>query len=220
MVVTVNASEEGRCEFCREQSGVARRAEIDAHLGSTSRITQVHGITVFPSVSPLAPGHLLLAPVRHVRSTKECVPAEVRAVSAALDWTRSLLADRDAIVSFEHGVGATSSAGCGIVHAHIHVLPLPSEVRVRTLRRLMASLTLLARGTREEVCAALRPGQSYLMFGEVDDQVAFDGENVSSQLVRKIACEHLGQSWDWRLFDRWAQFDESLRILNVGIHSV
>src|SRR5262245_55697402 len=60
--------DEPSCEYCHEFTGVARRPEIDGYLGSGTRLSIDGSIALFPSVSPLAVGHTLLAPLRHTMS--------------------------------------------------------------------------------------------------------------------------------------------------------
>ena len=71
-------------------------------------------VAVFPTVSPLVLGHILIAPKRHVNSTLQCSGLENQHIDAILEKLHGLLAnDVNTIAIFEHGVGNSDARAAG-----------------------------------------------------------------------------------------------------------
>jgi hypothetical protein len=109
-------------------------------------------------------------------------------------------------VLFEHGAQSCTGGGCGIYHAHLHLVPLPcdmsicdafpSEVNVERAQSLSDAFQKL-RGTRE-----------YLVYHSAAGETGFlDTERSSfqfgSQYFRKRIREHfsLDVDWNWRSYN-------------------
>jgi hypothetical protein len=105
-------------------------------------------------------------------------------------------------IVFEHGATAVSGGGCGIHHAHLHIVPLP---------RAAGPAELFPEGTAEtsDLAAAwrtLRGSSHYLLIGNGDqvltrDLIAMPGEFPSQFFRRRIAeFFALETAWDWRSY--------------------
>jgi hypothetical protein len=103
-------------------------------------------------------------------------------------------------VCFEHGALTCTGSGCGIYHAHLHLVPLPQRVKP-------ASIFPEFTGRSQNMNDTLRQFincEEYLFFGSGEELVyAPVGElqfRPQSQFFRKRLADHFGltKSWDWR----------------------
>lgn len=202
------------CDYCQEFAGSSSVYELRQHLASRSRLITVEDWVVFPTVSPLSRKHLLIAPFRHVRSIRQCSELELRTLRKVVTAaSRDIIEPGEVFVSFEHGVGQTSSNGCGVVHAHMHLVVLPSSTLARVRDALRSRLKLLSTGPHWQVLSAISSGSAYITFGSTGDVDLFDGTDAPSQLTRRLIGESLGISWNWRDFSHWDWFDQTMNRL-------
>jgi len=189
------------CCFCAELSG-ARTAFHDLYPHIKSRVVfATPNFVVLPSLGQIAPGHLLLVPRAHVASFGELDPARRGEALVLYSALREELAERYApVVSFEHGSPTGSVVGgCGIVHAHIHFVPLPGASKPpmptgQGWRRSANSIWI------DEAAALVASGTGYLMWHGWREVALLDAvEHVRSQYLRHHAAEVAGDvDWDWR----------------------
>ena len=72
---------------------------------------------------PVADGHTLVVPRRHVQSLFDLSPEERAAVWALADEVRGRLLDRFRPDGFNVGLNDGLAAGQTVDHAHVHVIP-------------------------------------------------------------------------------------------------
>ncbi|MBZ5610322.1 MAG: HIT domain-containing protein [Acidobacteriia bacterium] len=84
---------------------------------------------VFPSVSPMSGGHVLLLPRVHVTRLADLPDGQCQQLRLCVDQATDRLRERfgQTCYLFEHGV-ATGGTACGIDHAHLHLLPLATNI--------------------------------------------------------------------------------------------
>ena len=113
------------CTLCAELAIRSGRASWNQPLIETKNFV------VLPSLGALVEGWLLILPRRHVLSMG-ALSTRLQAEADELEGsTRSLLKARygSRIVAFEHGPSAAKhGTGCGVDHAHLHVLPLNCDL--------------------------------------------------------------------------------------------
>jgi diadenosine tetraphosphate (Ap4A) HIT family hydrolase len=98
-----------RCPFC--------------HL-EKSRITLENDSAVaFPDAFPVAEGHMLVVPKRHVVSLFELPEDDQIAVWSLVALVRGKLASELEPDGFNVGVNDGPAAGQTVLHAHVHVIP-------------------------------------------------------------------------------------------------
>ena len=101
--------EHHRCPFC--------------HL-EMSRITLGSGAAVaFPDAFPVAEGHTLVVPRRHVASLFDLPEEEQAALWRLVALVRGKLASELRPGGFNVGVNDGPAAGPTVLHAHVHVIP-------------------------------------------------------------------------------------------------
>ncbi len=151
-----------------------------------------------PSRGAIVPGWLLVLPRRPVINVatlggdeRVALLQQARHISARLD-----VGSASQMVFFEHGpVRPGTSAGCGVDHAHLHVVPLGFDL-----------LDVLPEGMGWETVPSLDPWavlgrRDYLLAGDGDRWLACEPAAPRSQFFRRLIAEHAGHgaSWDHNL---------------------
>lgn len=77
----------------------------------------------FPDAYPVADGHALVVPARHVRSLFDLPPDAQRDVWNLVREVRERLAAETGAKAFTIGVNDGEAAGQTVEHAHVHVIP-------------------------------------------------------------------------------------------------
>lgn len=120
------------CEFCDI-------TYCDSQIGSTNPLLEqeftitfeTDEFVVFPDAAPLGPRHALLVPREHVLSFARLPQQRRQRAREVIDYLFEHFPSPDdhAPYLFEHGSReADESAGCGITHAHLHILFLPDGI--------------------------------------------------------------------------------------------
>lgn len=74
-------------------------------------------------LNPVAPGHLLLIPFRHVASYFDITDEEGHALLQLLNEAKAWLDDRHAPAGYNIGINIGEVAGQTVPHVHIHLIP-------------------------------------------------------------------------------------------------
>lgn len=165
-------------------------------IGSTAGI-------VVPSVGAFVPGWVLAVPAQHVHSSAELVPSAAIAFAKLIDDAR-VLVERTygRSVMFEHGAaGAGRTAGCGVNHAHVHVLPGRFD-----LRRVIHELGDEFEAIRWYPCP--RPSQQeassdFIWVADSTGAWVTRADRLPGQVVRRGLARCLGiDTWDWKADNR------------------
>ena len=220
------------CVFC---SDACEQMDHYGELGSVERpsylIAKIDGFRILSDNAPLAPGHLLLVPFEHTRSTA-LLPAHrleqaAHMVSALLAGLAAQSPDgahgaRGSMV-FEHGTGTDpNDSFCCLAHAHLHLLPVGVRVtewfEERGVPRIgdISSLDGLARAGGAEYLFVQRHGES----GDL-----WDSRGLPSQILRRLVGQALGVTvWNWHdrivlqsAQERVAEICESLAVARRAV---
>ena len=93
------------------------------HLGK-SRITLENEVAVaFPDAFPVAEGHMLVVPKRHVASLFDLPVEEQAALWRLVALVRGRLVSELQPDGFNVGLNDGPAAGKTVMHAHVHVIP-------------------------------------------------------------------------------------------------
>lgn len=204
-------SSSGDCCFCREFSTGHAPLTISAATALTDRIAlSARGFKVLPTLSPLVEGHVLIVPQRHVTSLAQLANPEKADFFAVLANVVGLVRDLwGGPVVFEHGVGQNKKGGCGVTHAHLHVVPIPDERRPALWARMDRELGKPAfRAGLSDALDGLQPRSSYLIASDnIAETRCYISDNLQSQLMRRLVAESMDFSvWDWRQSYNWDAF--------------
>ena len=98
------------CLFCNiKESGLAKENDL-AYASYDSY--------------PVAEGHCLVIPKRHVKDYFELVPAEVSAINNLMAGQKELLQEFDSTIDgFNIGMNCGETAGQTVFHCHVHLIP-------------------------------------------------------------------------------------------------
>lgn len=122
------------------------------------------------------------------------------------------------LLMFEHGASGPNAGGCGIDHAHLHLLNVPAWLDVfellsdRPAEKLFQSLE--AAWAFSEVIGM----QSYLLVGtpELGFRITSNEKPIPSQLLRRRLADKLGlPRWDWRKFPTQESFMVATRMVQM-----
>lgn len=177
------------CRFC----GIERRERL---------LDYGDGYAVVPSYGALVAGWVLIVPTVHVLTMAE-LPVEARRPLTDLvaRVESRLSAAVGPTVLFEHGPAAVGrSPGCGVDHAHLHVVPVAVDLRAVAHETdvLPRSLQWVASAWPWDGRSA--PERDYLFVRDVDGAGWLaEADELPSQAFRQTLCRHLGQQhWDWK----------------------
>lgn len=95
------------CPFCAPEKKVAEN-ELALALRDTF---------------PVAPGHCLVIPKRHITGLDEVTPEEAAALLALIRETKKWIRQRHPADGFTVGVNDGPAAGQTVMHLHVHVIP-------------------------------------------------------------------------------------------------
>lgn len=195
------------CVFCRELNGSRDTNFAKRYPEIASRIVgESASLVAFPCIGQLSPGHFLVVPKSHdatFRETATRTPdlrfefqALVRHVHSLLDVN-----DQDSLY-FEHGAGSATDGGCGIYHAHIHVIPNAGHLDLTkhfpTTDRTQSRLV-------HNAWSELPQDGPYIFYGSASQTFfshKLDSALPSQTLRRIVASELNATTWDWREANR------------------
>jgi diadenosine tetraphosphate (Ap4A) HIT family hydrolase len=190
------------CVFCRELAGSrltnfgSQYPELESRV-----ICSTSSLVAFPCIGQLAPGHFLIIPRPHfctfkdVQTSNSDVADEVtwllEKVHArlGLNWQKSLI--------FEHGASQMAEGGCGIYHAHLHVLPQAEQVS--HVEVYPFQLGGWSRTLKDVWAGTLTVPYVLAGTGESGFRSESLGRPLESQTLRKNVAKALRRDeWDWR----------------------
>jgi diadenosine tetraphosphate (Ap4A) HIT family hydrolase len=184
------------CSFC----GHARET---ADGGDSWRVLfDDEAFVAVPSIGSLVPGWLLVVPRDHAVNLASMGPKRVAAMWSFVEG----FADRWAtefgrLVVFEHGPAAEGRpAGCGVDHAHLHVVPCGDIDLLAAARRRLKDLDWAPVSDLSALVPAVSNGLDYLYMKRDEEEVAAVGPAIPSQALRQVLAAELGspESFNWR----------------------
>ena len=184
------------CELC---SGLAPCASTKAW---NNPLFETLNFVALPSVGALVEGWLLLVPKRHFISLG-AVPVPLLAeMSEFRAFLCSVLADCYGTVSaFEHGPSAAGrSLGCGVDHAHLHLVPVSFDLSSEVSPLMPTGVTWTPAGIDECRTAHFR-GEDYLYLEQpIGSGRIATHHRFGSQLFRRAIASHIGlpHRYNWR----------------------
>jgi ATP adenylyltransferase len=160
-------------------------------------------MVVTPTLGSIIPNWVLAIPKRYAVNAARWAQNECNApLSAIKDITRSFGRDPRDIIWFEHGATEQRSiVGCGVDHAHIHILLMPPFSFKRLHEEAQAEAGIRWSLGRGDAYAAIDTSRSYFVAGHGDQfLLAQSVEAAGSQFFRKIIARivHRHAAWDYR----------------------
>lgn len=190
------------CEFCAEFSGNRRSRfqEIYGSYASSRIVAQTAHFVAIPTLGQLFDDSLLILPTRHIEACSH-LPVDLRDELSCLAYhLLDTLRSTGSPIFFEHGAVERTAGGCGLYHAHLHLVPLPRPVEPFEIFHEASTEVDLLRTTLD----VLGQSDHYLLMGN-DDRVlcrniAREGGVFPSQFFRQRLARifHVDRPWDWR----------------------
>jgi diadenosine tetraphosphate (Ap4A) HIT family hydrolase len=205
------------CEFCDEFGGGVNNGFYARYQDcpKTRILLSTENFYVVPSVGQLVDGYLLVLPKDHYTTLDELTTELVAELADTSERVRAALSEiYGSCVCFEHGARGPLNGGCGIYHAHLHIVPLsgisdPAESL--KLKFPFAELVHL-----REIGHRSASLSSYLFYQDSDARLyLFDTGPLPSQYMRKLLADALRtQDWDWRTAGREERLLATIRRLS------
>jgi ATP adenylyltransferase len=155
---------------------------------------------VVPSVGALVRGHVLLVPKSHYYSVGEIPEPELREFEFLVSRVRTIILNTFGSCSaFEHGcVQGSGKGGACIDHAHLHLLPFPTDLGSQISRNFGPGVDIQSYSDLRQF---VNKRVSYLYYEAPDGAArAFVAPLVPSQYFRQLifATDRRIDNWDWR----------------------
>lgn len=191
------------CEFCQEFAGSSPRFEkLYGRLASTRIVARTDRFVALPTLGQLFTGSLLILPVDHVETCAR-LTAEARQELEELAATMAhRVREFGEPIIFEHGATEPSGGGCGIYHAHLHIVPVPVSTLASTLFPEHQAQTQ----DLQRAWESLQNADEYLLMSAAGQTLYSDlmgqASRYPSQFFRRRIAEHfhLEAPWDWRAY--------------------
>ncbi len=183
-------------------------------------IAETEHLVAVPSVGPLLPGWLLVIPKEHVLSFG-AVDADTLAVlmadlhKIAERWGASF----GPLTWFEHGPAEDqSSVGCGIDHAHMHLVPTDQLDLLAAAHELFPHIAFQEVSGLEAATSAVALGDPYLYLRTGDGHSWLAASrDIPSQAFRRVIAHQQGRpdEYDWKAFPRDDALEATLKMARL-----
>jgi diadenosine tetraphosphate (Ap4A) HIT family hydrolase len=154
---------------------------------------------VVPSLGSLVPGWLLLVPKRSVLNCSMLTDGEIIELESLVGQL-SIIGKRfpGRVYAFEHGASRTGSlTGCGVDHAHMHLVPLEFDLLAAALETPGVVWNEPTHGGIAKQVTTCK--EEYVAVYDIDRELGILGRpsGQCSQWVRKIIASKLNRSNEW-----------------------
>jgi len=205
------------CQFCKEFGDNLFPIEFVRNCDIVNReIDRSNSFIAIPSISPISKGHVLIAPKDHVTSMMQIDDSVVdELVSFVNTIVDSIAVNFKTPIIFEHGVGKGKAGGCGVDHAHLHILPIDEEIVSRLLFIINREFHLVQTSSLQDFIRGGDSIKSYLLFGNSLREMFFSySDQIPSQYLRRVISKEVGNRfWDWKKLYGWVDFINTFEVL-------
>jgi diadenosine tetraphosphate (Ap4A) HIT family hydrolase len=191
------------CEFCQEFGGHSPRFEnLYGRLARTRIVARTDRFVALPTLGQLFTGSLLLLPVSHLETCAHLATDARQELAKFAAEMASLVRDFGEPILFEHGATEPTGGGCGIYHAHLHIVPVPRP----TLATALFPEYQSEAGDLLEAWTALERASEYLLMSAsgrtLYSDLGVQSHRYPSQFFRRRIAEYfrLEAPWDWRAY--------------------
>ena len=196
----------GDCGLCKIGDPDRVHGNVALPTYSLMRTRTFH---VVPSLGSLVAGWVMIVTRDHRLCMGELSDQEFRElVFLKEELSRELLKTYGRLIVFEHGPSSPGTpVGCGVDHAHLHLVPVDIDV-IEAIPGLAPTLNL-------EWCTVsdIREARSYFLEGVpylyVEQAPSFryitTHKHLPSQLIRRVIAKHIGRpgDYDWQQYPYW-----------------
>ena len=210
------------CPFCIEIASGQLPAQYEQSLGVRNRILKDEGRYIaIPTISPLREGHILICPKEHASSIVIATKESLREFLSFVRCCELEIATRYGEPLFiEHGIGRGRQGGCGISHAHLHLVPRGAVLVEGLIESIKTRIGDCGAFYAEHATslASIAELDTYLIVGTTNAGFwIWTQEEIPSQLVRKCFADLAKlENWDWRLESDWGLMRDTYAQLSNG----
>lgn len=187
------------CELCSEIANPTANP-LGLNSGDGRRVGVEGQVHAFPTLGPVARGHMLIVPTRHARAVADLPKQELNVAIKMIGIYNGKLAAtyRSEVIGFEHGCRGAAAGGCGISHAHFHLVPVLSGARVvERVRQDYPNLVEIP--SMQALRGNAWSNTPYILLSAEGQLHAAPAPMLPSQYLRKCVAETIGQpEWNWR----------------------
>ncbi len=210
-----------QCPFCTEleDEPASIFAELIQGRLASRIIYEDDNFVLMPPLGEFIEGGLLLLSREHIPSFAHLATSRFKHLERLLERISEAVAKRWGVAPliFEHGPAPQRSKGvCCVDHAHLNIFPARVHVHPSLAQRMSRAIGPLADLRR------LKPAEFGYLFVQENDgsRRAYDGENVPTQLVRRIITTALGlaERWHWRDYPGYEELITTYNALKGQIH--
>jgi diadenosine tetraphosphate (Ap4A) HIT family hydrolase len=207
MALDSMAQNSATCEYCCELL-TPKQSRFSSLYGlhTQSRIVyEQNNFVAMPTLGQLFKGSLLIFPKEHVERMADLPITELKNLISFVSKIERASKSLGTPLLFEHGAKCESNAGCGIYHAHFHLVPLPHGAQLDYLSILPQSQSA---PDMLHAFAQLRDSDVYLFVRDTNNTFAFAKDEMllpemrTSQYIRRRLTRmfDLPGHWDWRKY--------------------
>jgi diadenosine tetraphosphate (Ap4A) HIT family hydrolase len=196
-----------KCDFCAELRSSEETLFRATYKGllETRIVLRNDRFAVLPTIGQLFEGSYLVIPTGHVERYAELSVSLRREALDLISRVEARLHHYGLPIIYEHGASCAEGTGCGVYHAHVHVVPLPRAASCEEL--------LVQPGTPVETLhdawEVAATASEYLAVRDTSGKTVLltrdtPGLRLGSQFMRRRLAEAFGiqQPWDWREYSR------------------
>lgn len=205
------------CEFCDEfcHPFNSRFAQIYAPLVKSRVVAQRGNLVAMPTIGQLFPGSLLVMPMTHVETMASLPESALLDLPTFITDLEMVIGQNSPVIAFEHGARCITGGGCGVYHAHLHLIAVPNPVSIDDLLPNKEDLQFSKLATSISTgLQSLVSSSEYLLVRDCDYRVRFlelstsSHKRYPSQYFRRALAElfNLDRSWDWRTYQEAEQY--------------
>lgn len=208
----IRSVQDPTCRFCDQLERGRDTSEAWSPVATSKRFVAV------PSLGSLMPGWLLIVPTTHAINLSVLSPEDRTALDSFLrylvpSWSRIF----GPLLAFEHGpVHTGTKPGCGIDHAHLHLVPYEVKDLLAGARDMFPFLTWAP--VRRLPSSADEP---YLFIDGLNGHCWLaSSPDIPSQALRRVIARDIGHfdAFDWKQFPRLEAVRETIeQVAQAGL---
>ena len=194
------------CEFCSEFSNHSNCTfnQIYSGLVENRILSESYSFLVIPTIGQLFKFSLLIIPKKHVETLSDLSETKLVELEKVYSQISFALSSYGSVVAFEHGGRAIYGGGCGIYHAHLHLVPLPQKTSTSSFLEDPEQHNSLI-----EAFKNVKSSKEYLLAIDNDSSIVtldlsygIKKSKYPSQYFRRKLSEYfkLSKPWDWRKY--------------------
>lgn len=191
---------EESCFLCRDNI-----FELHKCIGlpyNSAIVYEDENIFITPDISPICYGHFLIISQQHINSFGNAGDNVFTSIKNGVKFLTHKVYKTDRIMLLEHGAVLPHTAGACIDHAHIHVIPLLSELETEIddfIHRSCSVLSDKVEADRFALQQFANNNQPYLFYATSRGAWAYPVQRLPNQFLRLAVANYTCSEYNWKL---------------------